>query len=702
MNRIAKSALMVLILAIGTRALQGNTAGGTNHDSGATNTAPASTSRVDDTIRFPESISPGSTLTITGTFTGKDQQAKVKIHLVGSDLSKDPGIDPDTTKKVSDTQIDVKLPDKLAPGRYYLTLDYGDLQGKIIPGEVRISRGAVTLDSAHPTTAYSGAAGGFDFDIIGQGFSSNAKDNNVYVSGQGLIIKSWQDNKDACAKATSENKPCLWYDPQDPDKLHVVGYAAQAYQGPLAFRVQVGGVQSSAEKPLVLATMSPAGLRFWSILIFGVLALIVYLLVAQGLAKNVIDGERYSPFASFFLDKQTDTYSLSKFQLLLFSATFIFGYLYVFLCSWLVQWHFILPDVPTAFSGILGMSAGTTVIAAGATSARGSKGAGGTRPSIADFITTGGQVVPERFQYFVWTLVACFGFVALLLSQDPASISGFPDIPSGLLYVMGVSAGGYLAGKVTRAPGPVIQNISWDKTGNQLLIQGQNLSKEGDFFVDSKKLPIVPNATQTLIQSVPQEQASDRSFCSELKMKIERAAGLDLSTGDHVFRIMNKDAQFADARFTSDPPTIDAVSPVAPSAPIPVPAGADPKKAILASSTNTDINVAGSGFRAGTSAGWTPAGAKDQVEINAVSVKDSANLTLTLNPGGAGPARLQIITPNGFSAVAVVTVVDPASSSPPRPGTTTAGGPSAASSTVQAGQQSSPAQQPKAQEGQQQ
>jgi hypothetical protein len=355
-----------------------------------TNTAPASRAKVDDSVRFSETVSPGQTLSIPGIFSAKDQVPVVKIHSVGSDVTKEPGTDPDTTKIASDgSAIEVRLPDNLAPGRYYLTLDYADLKGEVIPSEVRVANNAVTLDAAHPTTAYRNAKGSFDFEVIGQGFSSNLADDDMYIAGQGPIIQSRADNNDPkCENTTGNQLPCLWY--ESSDKLHVVGYSAGPYQGPVSFYVKVGSVQS-AQKTLVLARLSPAGIRFWSIIIFGILAFIIYRLVAQGMRDHVIDGQRYSPFYSFFLDKETDTYSLSKFQLLMFSVTFVFGSLYVFLCGWLVQWHFILPDVPAGFSGILGMSAGTTVIAAGATSTRGSKGAGGVRPSFADFITTGGH-----------------------------------------------------------------------------------------------------------------------------------------------------------------------------------------------------------------------------------------------------------------------------------------------------------------------
>jgi hypothetical protein len=406
--------------------------------------------------------------------------------------------------------------------------------------------------------------------------------------------------------------------------------------------------------------MSEAGVLVWSIAIFMVLAFFIYRLVARGIKDDVIDGKHYSPFWSFFIDKETSTYSLSKFQLLLFSAVFVFGYLYVFLCSWLVQWHFLLPDVPTNFSGILGMSAGTTIAAAGATATRGSKGAGQTRPSAADFISVGGQT--ERFQFFIWTLVACFGFLALLISQNPATIQGFPTFPNGLLYVMGVSASGYLGGKLTRSAGPVIRNIAWDKGAQQIIVQGENLSSEGDFFVDGKKLPIVTDADPNarLVVAVPQEQASERTFSSQLTIKIAPAAGLDLKTGDHMFRIVNKDAQFAEIRFTADPPAITAVVMADPNQIPTVPAGADPTKLVISGKKTAVVKVTGSGFRLGTTARWTPVNAKDPIDLRASAVVfvDSQTLKVTLVPGDPGTgATLMLLTPNGFSAIATVTVV---------------------------------------------
>jgi hypothetical protein len=635
-------------------------------------TSPLGASTLANTTNFPDAVNPGQTVTIGGEFNpDKVKSGTISIYRVGTDDKSVGTVNGEAGPKA----ITVKLPDNLpVPGRYYLLLTYDDLKATLVPGELR-TQSTVQLSSTHPTTAYKNSQGTFDFEVIGANFSTFPQDDQIYIGGDPKIGKDHRfSSAEPCRDLTT---PCLWV--ESSEKLHVVGYKKERYEGPLLLSVGVGSARS-AQKQLVLSRMSETGVLVASLAIFGVLMFILYRLVASGMRDNVIDGQHYSPFWSFFLDKQTNSYSLSKFQLLMFSSVFAFGYLYVFLCRWLVQWQFVLPDVPSSFSGILAMSAGTAVAAAGATSARGSKGAGGPRPSAADFVTVGGQVVPERFQFFAWTLIACFGFLALLVSQDPATIDKFPDFPQGLLYVMGVSAGGYLSGKVARAGGPVLRNIAWrpadpaakvkidgteameaDLYLGEFTIQGENLSSDADFCIDGVKLPIDPTAREKLVVATSQEQAaSDRTFSSQLKIKItKRAQQVDMSAGDHVFRLTNKDAQFAEIRFTTDPPTITSVlmkdnPPELPSE----------QKVIAAGTEQVEIEVKGSGFQLGTTARWTPAKTSDAppaaVDV-AVEVKDAKTLHVTLAPGEPGTGSLLVSTPNGFSAAAMVTVVKPTS-----------------------------------------
>jgi hypothetical protein len=610
-----------------------------------------SASTVDQFIHFPDVVTPGQTITIFGKFdTSKGPSAAVLLHGVDSSSAANPAIG---TVAPNGAAITFQVPDRLPPGRYAVTLDFDDLKDQPIPGELRVQGNAVVVDSVYPATRYENEKGTFDFEIVGHNFSKVPEDNMVYLVGPGQIIEAWGKDRAACE--AKPDKTCLW--PESTEKLHVVGYRRKYHEGSLEVYVGLRNVYSSP-KPLVLSRLSETGVLVWAVIIFVIVGLIVYGILVKGIKANTIDGQLYSKFWSFFIDRQTNSYSLSKFQLLLFFSVFVFGYLYVFLCRWLVQWHFELPDVPSTTSGLLAMSVGTTIAAAGATAAHGSKGAGPIRPSAADFISSGGQVVPERFQFFVWTLVACFGFLALLLSQNPATLDGFPTFPQGLLYVMGVSAGGYLGGKVVRAAGPVIRNIIWDSTSNVITVEGENLSSEADFFIDGQKLPIDPKAVNKLVNGVPQDQASDRTFCSQLKITVNPIAGVDLSRGEHVFRIMNKDGQFADIRFTADLPVIIKVL-MADNIKVDVPAGADANKVIKASDQNSKIEVNGSGFREGAMATWTPPGGSQPLTLTASAVvfKSSQSLSLTLVPGtGKGTGTLLLAMPSGFSAVANVTV----------------------------------------------
>jgi hypothetical protein len=75
-----------------------------------------------------------------------------------------------------------------------------------------------------------------------------------------------------------------------------------------------------------------------------------------------------------------------------------------------------------------------------------------------------------------------------VLLTDPSTLKTLPDIPEGFLYLMGISAAGYLGGKAVRLPGPVIHQLlaSAEETsaaGKEtvlltILVKGENLSTD--------------------------------------------------------------------------------------------------------------------------------------------------------------------------------------------------------------------------------
>jgi hypothetical protein len=158
------------------------------------------------------------------------------------------------------------------------------------------------------------------------------------------------------------------------------------------------------------------------------------------------------------------------------------------LSRYLVQGHFELPEVPEGLPGIIGISAVTTAGSIGITAARGPKGAGTAEPSFSDLVSVGGVVSPERFQFLLWTLVAIFAFLAAALQLDPLQIDTLPKLPERLLELSGISAAGYLGGKLVRKPGPVISEVLIKSGSLVLTIMGRNLDRFARFEINGQSI----------------------------------------------------------------------------------------------------------------------------------------------------------------------------------------------------------------------
>src|SRR5262249_33930881 len=137
----------------------------------------------------------------------------------------------------------------------------------------------------------------------------------------------------------------------------------------------------------------------------------------------------------------------------------LFGYAYLVISKVLIQgepW----PDMPGTLPGIVAIGAGTSVGAQFVTNVRGPKGAGSEEPSLGDLVTSGGVAAPERVQMLVWTIFGVGAFCLAVLQHAPGTIRELDAVPSGMLYMMGLSSIGYLGGKLARKPGPIINEIS--------------------------------------------------------------------------------------------------------------------------------------------------------------------------------------------------------------------------------------------------
>jgi len=294
-----------------------------------------------------------------------------------------------------------------------------------------------------------------------------------------------------------------------------------------------------------------------TIIVFG---LPIFLI---GRIKNpyTINGHPCTTATVLLLDQETDTYSLSKFQFLIWTFVALFGYVFLTVARSLVQGTMVFGDLPANMPGIIAISAGTGVLAPAVTAVRGAKGAGPVGPSPADFIAVGGMVVAERFQFFVWTLIGAGTFLFLILSTDPCMIKDLPSIPPGFLQLMGLSSLGYLGGKLVRKPGPIIDSITAAKTISvasppasppvaavklTLKVVGRKLSKTARFTIDGTDVELAKEEVKVTATD-PDEQDVSPDLHKNLNLEIDR---WDLKDVDpHKFLITNPDGQSAEWLF---------------------------------------------------------------------------------------------------------------------------------------------------------
>ncbi len=345
------------------------------------------------------------------------------------------------------------------------------------------------ITAVHPVLGYPDKKF-YSFEVLGEGFSDNWRDDGLIFQSKGELPVCWKGD-DTCWTATpaceSESRV---YGEVLNDRQLSFRCVPRKYQGIGALQVRVG---QEISLPFSV-TLSRVGRRWPGMIamaFFLLLAAFIFWLARQGSAMHQIGDSRYGFFRTLLIDKETDTYSLSKLQLYLWTAAAVLSYLYLAVSRSLVQMNLDFAEIPANLPGILLISASTGFLAQGIQSAKGPKGAGGLKPSPSDLITTGGVVAPERFQFLVWTVLGILVFLSIVFLQDPGTIQGLPDVPMSFLQLMGISSFGYLGGKLARKTGPVIDEIMQDSAGGNLVLtlRGRGLSRDASFRIDGVDVP---------------------------------------------------------------------------------------------------------------------------------------------------------------------------------------------------------------------
>lgn len=299
--------------------------------------------------------------------------------------------------------------------------------------------------------------------LRGSGFlKDRPADNRIFVNSQELTV-NWA----GCAKApdlstlaSAENQNIstveVFGEVQSSERIELCRVPIPANrqmsvvlkQGNQATEAYTFSVYRWSKLPVALASAAIA--LFLALIVLALVRVLLHHQPAQ---------RRFNALEVLFLDPETDTYSLSKFQFYLWTAAALFGYAYLVIGRMFVQgqpW----PEVPDNLPAVIAIGTGTAVGSQIATVVNGPKGAGSENPSLADLVTSGGVAAVDRVQMFVWTLFGVAAFCVAALRYGPGTIKLLDPVPTSMLYMMGLSSAGYLGGKLARKPGPVITELS--------------------------------------------------------------------------------------------------------------------------------------------------------------------------------------------------------------------------------------------------
>jgi IPT/TIG domain len=391
-----------------------------------------------------------------------------------------------------------------------------------------------------PPTAYGDDKDLFAFDIYGENFPDPAVGSYVLSVSSRMISPIELKSNQPCSPDT----PCLkWI---GPEHIAISGIKrADNYQWTTPVDLRINGKWVGA-KTLIFSRWQ----RHWPFLAAGGVIVLSFLIIMGVFRRKIAaHGGGHDVITLFLLDADTNTYSLSKFQVFTWLTITVFAYVYVLFCGITIQGVMKWPEFPGTLAGMFGLSLGAAVAASAVTETKGNKGAGPNGPSFADFFSSGGVVAADRFQFFLWTLVGFAGYLSLLWFSDPTTIKEVPTVPEGLLYLMGISAGGYVGGKLARQPGPNITglkaSLELPASALHLRILGDNLSPNGTFQIQGMGV----NTVKRPVTIISQAQGKT-DFATEMEIVITTPDASWIARGPHTLRLINDDGQFAEKDYS--------------------------------------------------------------------------------------------------------------------------------------------------------
>ncbi len=206
------------------------------------------------------------------------------------------------------------------------------------------------------------------------------------------------------------------------------------YKQTVFIRLFINGRPSDYKKIIILS-------EHWKIWMLG---LTVSLLIGfHFFIVKILKKTNY--IEMLLIDKTTNTYSLSRFQALVWTVLLLGGYFYIVLSTGVLLGNGIIPEFNPSLIGLLSISYGGLITSHSLGSKKPKNEIIKTPPLLSNLFSSGETIDLPRLQLFSFTVVGVIIYIYNLLNSNP--LNGLPDIPSTFLGLLGVSQTGYITGK---------------------------------------------------------------------------------------------------------------------------------------------------------------------------------------------------------------------------------------------------------------
>jgi hypothetical protein len=220
---------------------------------------------------------------------------------------------------------------------------------------------------------------------------------------------------------------------------------------------------------------------------------------------------------TMFMDKETETYSLSKVQAFAWTVVVIASYVYFAVGRGILVGRTEIPDLNAGLLGLLTISYGGLIASRGISRRRPKNDFVAVPPRWTNLITEGSSISITRLQLIGFTIAGIAVYV-FYISGIELFFEGLPDIPPTLNGLLAVSQGGYLGGKI-------VNDTAVNYVTPRRARAAETITLFGVGFLDK---------TRVLVQGAPDAIESEFVNSSSLKVKLPAAMG-DLGLKQMVF-----------------------------------------------------------------------------------------------------------------------------------------------------------------------